>query len=320
MKMRQVGRLAFGAVLAVCLLLVPAWPAFAAVILTTATPSVPSSVTAPLAQGTTSVQIGHDAESNTTNVLVDVILDPAVKLPARVRIPVAPGATILWAGEILGGNASDDPERPFVVHAGKGGQYAELTLTQSHMGQLDTGGLPVTLSGPTVTSKVDFVQSVQSSITALSVRVPANVSQLSISPQPEGEPQSNSAGERLYTLASQALPPGGRVAIVVSYTAAPIQPTPAQASSNQTPIIIVLCLVLAAVVAALALVLRRAARISGGSAEEDSPDVLDDTETAEDTDEGDAGDASDEAEPDVGEEVPEDSDPFSDDDAFGPSE
>jgi hypothetical protein len=251
------------------------------------------------------------------------VLDPTVKLPARIRIPVAPGATIMWAGEILGGNASDDPERPYVMHAGKGGQYAELTLTQSHMGQLDTGGLPVTLSGSSVTSKVDFIQSVQSSITALSVRVPANVTQVSISPQPEGDPQSNSAGERLYTLTSQVLPPGGKVAIVVSYNAAPVQPTPAQVSSNKTPVIIMLCLVLAAVVAALALVLRRAARISAGGAEEDSADVLDDTEIAEESDAGDAGevgDVGDAPEPDADEEVAEDSDPFSDDHAFGPSE
>ena len=78
-----------------------------------------------------------------------------------------------------------------------------------------------------------------------------------------------------------------------------------------------LCLVLAAVVAALALVLRRTARVSADGAEEDSADVLDDTEIAEESDAGDVGDAP---EPDVDEEVAEDSDPFSDDDAFGPSE
>ena len=244
-----------------------------------AAPSSATTLTAPLATGDIGIQVGPAEDANSTVVLVDLVLPASVRLPARVRLPIPPGATVRWAGEILGGSADADPARSFSTAQGTGAQYAEFTLTQSHQAQIDTGGLARTINGNAVSAEIEYVQSVPSSSTSFSVRTPPGATDIQITPPTHGTPDSNPAGEHLYLMATQALALGDKVPVTVSYKTA----GSAGSSANQIMLILVGVVALIAVVIALVVVQRARtassqAADSGEAQEHEDSDVgFDDT-------------------------------------------
>jgi hypothetical protein len=189
-------------------------------------------------------------------MIVDVVLDPKVKLPARVRIPVPKGAVVQWAGEILSGDASNDQQREFTIHDGQGGSYAEFTLTTSRRGQIDAAGIPMTANGNQVSTTVEWVQSVPATSTVFSVRLPAGVSSVAITPAPQGTPQINTAGESLYSLPQQALATGSTTMIKVGYNLTPTGATGAP-STNLTAVYLVLGVLLVGAIAIVVYLMAR---------------------------------------------------------------
>ena len=184
-------------------------------------------------------------------VITSVELPQGTKLPAIVRIPVAPGSTVEWAGEIVGAAASGDIPAEYKLAQGAGGEYAEFTLTKSLRGQIDTVASTLTVSGQRISTTLDWVQSVASPQTSFSVRSPSGVSDVKITPSPVGAPVGNEQGEQLYVLPDQTLAEGQKATVVLSYsTAPPVGSVPANSAST-----IVIVLVAGLVVAVLALIL-----------------------------------------------------------------
>jgi len=228
-------------------------PAFGATApaLTSAAASTPVDASA---GGPIEIQIWPGQQGRTA-VITAVALDAKVKLPATVRIPVTPGTTVEWAGEITGGTAEGDIEQPFTLVQGRGGQFAEFTLTKSHRGQIDALGAPLELTGDMVTVSVEYVQSVDSTLTTFAVRVPANVSKVQVAPQAAGEPVTNVEGEALYALSPKAMKPGEKQTIGVTYsTVPPAEPAP---GSSLNPVLLILVAALAVAVVAMVVLVRR---------------------------------------------------------------
>ena len=190
-----------------------------------------------------------------TVVIASCQLPPGTKLPTLVRIPVVPGAKVEWAGEILGADASSDVAREFRLVDGVGGQYAEFYLTKSLHGQVDSVATTLSVSGTTISTSVDWVQSVTSSETLFSVRLPAGLSAVRITPEPEGKPVENDTGEALYQLPSQVLPAGGAQKVALSYSTEPAALPATVPSANA--IIFSLLGVLGLAIVALVVVVRR---------------------------------------------------------------
>jgi len=243
----------------------------------------PAAITAPLASGPLDAQV-WPAQDGKTVVIVDVTLDPKVKLPARVRIPVPKSAVVEWAGEILSGDASTDKQRPFTLADGQGGSYAEFTLSVSHRGQIETNGIAMMASGTKLLTQVDWIQSVPSTSTLFTVRIPPAVSAVTIDPKPEGQPETNAVGESLYILPMQKLATGAQLAIKISYDTAPAAAAPT-ATVNLTAVYVVLGILLAGAVAVTVYLVSR--QNYGGS-----------DDVGYDADEDDAGDSA--AAPDDG--------------------
>jgi len=189
-----------------------------------------------------------------TIVISSVELPASTKLPVIVRIPVVPGAKVEWAGEIVGTDASSDIARDYKLVDGVGGQYAEFYLTTSHRGQLDTVASTMTVSGTTLSSEVNWVQSIASPSTTFSVRLPATASEVSIKPAPEGEPADNGQGELLYSLPSKTLAAGEKALVTLSYNTVPAPASdPASKSANTIAIVLGVALVVAIVVLVVAM-------------------------------------------------------------------
>jgi len=217
-----------------------------------ATPAVAGAATVS-AGGPLDVQIWP--QNGQTVVIASCQLPPGTKLPALVRIPIVPGANVEWAGEILGADVSSDISREYRLVDGVGGKYAEFYLTKSLHGQVDSVASTLSVSGTTISTSVDWVQSVTSSETLFSVRLPAGLSAVNITPKPEGAPVENDSGELLYELPSQVLAAGEAQTVTLSYSTLPAVAPETGPSVNT--IIFSLLGVLGLAIVALVVVVRR---------------------------------------------------------------
>lgn len=154
--------------------------------------------------------------SQETAVIVKVIVPSTTVLPARVRIPIPMGARVGWAGE-LATQTGPDTELPYVTVNVDGKSFVEFTLNKSKTGQVDFSGLVLSNDGTTLSTHLDWTQSVQAQSTSFAVRLPANIHAVTISPKPSGSPERNDEGESLYSLGTKMLAVGDKQTITVSY-------------------------------------------------------------------------------------------------------
>jgi hypothetical protein len=224
--------------------------------------------------------LGQGVEGDQTAIITVVEVDATTKLPVTVRIPVTPGTTVEWAGEILGGPAESDIQQPFKLVQGQGGQFAEFTLSKSHRGQIDAIGLPLKVKSDSVSVEIEYVQSVSSPLTALSVRIPANTSKAKISPKPDGDPVENADGESLYSIKPRAFKAGEKQKISVAYsTIPPVEKAP---GSELNLVLVGLGVALALAVVVMIVIVRRNAPAASadGSDEDDAFEDEDDSDVA----------------------------------------
>jgi hypothetical protein len=213
---------------------------------------------APLADGDTDVQLWPGAQPGQLIVIVSVTLPETTELPATVRIPVPDGMRVDWAGEILAeGDAANDPQRGFTLGQGEGGQYAELELSESRMGQIELSGLALAVDGSVSSATLRYVQTVPTGVVSFSVRVPAGASSVIIEPAPALEPSRNATGESLYTLPSFELEPGAAQSVSVSYSSGQATAQSTGAGGISSTLIGVLVALLVGAVILLAVVLKR---------------------------------------------------------------
>jgi hypothetical protein len=266
-------RLALAAAVGFTLAMALTAPTFAAPAATSAPKS--SSTSTPVdasAGGAIDLQI-WPGQGGKTAIITVVEVDAKTKLPVTVRIPVTPGSTVEWVGEILGGPAESDIERPYKLVQGQGGQFAEVELTKSRRGQVDAIGFPLKVSSDQVSVSLDYVQSVSSPLTAMSVRLPANISKVKIKPKPVGEPVDNADGESLYTLEPKAYKPGEKETVTISYsTIPPVEPAP---GSDLNLVLIGLGVALVIAVVVTIVLFRRQLRVAP------APEELDDASDSE---------------------------------------
>jgi nitrogen fixation-related uncharacterized protein len=191
--------------------------ALAAMLFAMAVPAVAQAPTPELGIGTMDIQIWPGAQQGETVVIASVTIGDEIDLPATVRIPVVPGTTVDWAGEIAGGSPEDDPVREYTIAEGEGAEYAELVLTEFRQGQIESVGIPLQSAGDSFSLSAQWVQSAPATETILSVRLMPGARDANITPAPVGAPARNQAGETLYTLAPRVLEVGETVDISVAY-------------------------------------------------------------------------------------------------------
>ncbi|PKQ37116.1 MAG: hypothetical protein CVT59_09365 [Actinobacteria bacterium HGW-Actinobacteria-1] len=208
------------------------------------------------------VQFAPVGLSGRMDLIVNVILSPDTKLPATVRVPLPAGATVLWSGEILGGDPADDPSREATLTAIGGAQYAEFTLEKVRVAQVEAELNPAVVNGTKVEGALDWVNVTDAGTYTFSVRIEPGIRDLEISPAAEGSPQTNADGETLYTLAPVRLEKDGKFSIDVSYRRG------AATTSSISPLLYVALGLLAVTLVALVIVLLKqrqvpAAAVSG---------------------------------------------------------
>jgi len=150
-------------------------------------------------------------------MIVSALLDPQTPLPATVDVPVPAGATLLWAGEVLGGDPAADPTRATtVVRTGDMDVYT-LTLEQTYTAQLEIQ-LPVPeVSGDEVSASVTWTNTGDEVLVTASVVAESGATSVDIKPEVAGETQTNAVGETLYPLTGLRVASGESYVIEASW-------------------------------------------------------------------------------------------------------
>ena len=225
-----------------------------------AAPAFALGATAPVANGALDVQAW--AENNTLVVVSALTVPSNVQLPVTVRIPVPADAQVQWAGEVLGGDPNADPSRKYTIKKSPvGGSYAEFTIETTRVAQVDAFLPVLKTSGSDVSAAFEWVQSVSSPTTSISIRTPAGAGNVKIAPAPSGAPATNADGETLYAGSPIKLTPGSNTPVSLSYTiGAAHSPGATPAASNSSALYFALAMLIAVlVVLAIVLVRQRGA-------------------------------------------------------------
>jgi hypothetical protein len=151
-------------------------------------------------------------------LIVNAVVDPATALPQEVSIPVPDGATLLWSGELLGGDPSDDPQRATTTSEVDGVQVHTLTLEQSHTAQLELLLPSPSVSGDRLNADVSWPNVGEEIPVTASVIAEAGASDIVIEPARAGDVQTNDVGQTLHPLERKRLATGESYVIDVSWT------------------------------------------------------------------------------------------------------
>ena len=219
--------------------------------------SVIDTASVPLAVGAIDVQLWLAASPGQAISIVSVQLPESVELPARVRIPIVRGSSVEWAGEISGGAVNEDIQRPFTVVEADGASYAEIVLTTYRAGQIDLSPLAMGFTDARRSAEITYVQSVESTSTNFSVRIPPSSKDVRLSPEPEGTPAQNEQGETLYSLGTRTLKLGEWVKITASYAEQGVGDAGSSSSQSANTVIWVLVAGVVLALGALFAVTRR---------------------------------------------------------------
>ncbi|TLM78814.1 MAG: hypothetical protein FDZ70_03790 [Actinobacteria bacterium] len=215
------------------------------------------------------------ASENPDRVLLvaSVLVPTSTPLPAKVRVPVPEGATVLWSGEILGATGESDIPREGTMTAGTGGRAYEFTLEQSREGQLECLWSNIEpRKGGAVGASLKWVQTVPADLVGFSVRTPAGAGTIRTDPQSNDAPNENADGERIYTLPNQGLAPGESAVVDVSYVPGGASDGIGGGALDTRTLIIGLAVAAVAVAAVLAVMIRREGMAAAAGGPADEPD------------------------------------------------
>lgn len=203
-------------------------------------------------------------------MIVSALVDPQLPLPVTISVPAPHGSTLLWAGEILGGDPAQDPSRTTTVEQIGEMDVYTLTVEQSHTAQLELQLPAPSVSGSTVSASVDWTNPGDAVLVTAAVIVEAGAEDVTTEPGLTGSVQTNDAGQSLYPLGGIQLENGGTYAIAVEWTRGQGGTGGGGTTTESSPILWIVLLALVVAVVALAIVVTRErtkARRGVGSAE-----------------------------------------------------
>ncbi len=186
-------------------------------------------------------------------MIVSALVNPQTPLPVTITVPVPKGATLLWAGEVLGGAPADDPVRTTTVEQVGDMDVYTLTVEQSYTAQLEIQLPAPSASGNTMKSSVVWTNPGEDVLVTSSVILEAGASEVKTTPELSGTVQTNDAGAMLHPLAGVQLASGDSYEIAVEWTRA----GSATATGGSSPVLPILLGLLVVAIVALVVVIAR---------------------------------------------------------------
>ncbi len=170
-----------------------------------------------------SVDVTAKTEDSGSLLLVSGALPEDAKLPAEVSLAVPAGAQLIWAGEILGGPAENDPAvEPTKVTKGDSDIYS-FTLTKARRGQLELAVPAVAaFDGSAYAAALKWTSSEPVPTVRLSVQVPQGAPLVRAAENSKLEPAAD--GSSYYTRTFEGVEAGAPLALEFAYGAPAVAP------------------------------------------------------------------------------------------------
>jgi len=202
------------------------------------------------------LQFAPVATTGSSLAIVTALVDPQESLPASVTVPVPAGSTLLWAGEILGGDPAADPARtPTMERVGEMDLYT-FTLEQSYTAQLEIQLPDPTVDGSRLSASMNWTNPGDEVLVSGAIIVAPGADNVETTPELAGEIQTNDAGESLYPLAGVRLAEGGTYAMSVEWD----REGSAEGTTSNNTLVLLLIALVAALVTLIAVVARERTR------------------------------------------------------------
>jgi hypothetical protein len=155
----------------------------------------------------------------TGGLVVVATADPSAPLPVTVQIPAPVGATLLWSGELLGGDPGLDPVRQAVPKRVGDMNVYEMTLESGHIGQLELTVEPARVADGRAENTLSWTNpGTTDALVSLSVIFEAGATEIELTPAAVGAPLYNDVGVSLHPLGTTRVTAGTTLEIVASWS------------------------------------------------------------------------------------------------------
>lgn len=162
------------------------------------------------------VRVWPEYQDSQVSFLTAVQFAPTTPLPINVKVAIPKGATITWAGEILGGKAEDDIQAMPKMVPKDGYDEVTFTLTRARIGQVETTWPGLKAEGDNRSVNIDWVQRYEAKDTVFELREPSQATELKISPL-ASDSGTGPDGARFYSTAPIKLDVGQKQTFSVTY-------------------------------------------------------------------------------------------------------
>ncbi|MGB4441447.1 MAG: hypothetical protein WBJ62_04410 [Coriobacteriia bacterium] len=208
-------------------------------------------------------QIQYEPAADVSLLVVTAVADPQSPLPITVTVPVPAGATLLWAGEVLGGPTANDPTRETAMETVDDMDVYTMTIEQAYTAQLELQLPAASASGSRQSAAMTWTNPGDEVPVRASIIVPAGATDVEVSPPVGGEIDTNAEGQTLYPLTGGPLAQGDSMVIEASWATGAAAAAEGQADSTILPVL--LGLLVLAVVALVIVVVRERTRARRGA-------------------------------------------------------
>lgn len=149
-------------------------------------------------------------------LLVSGTLPNSTKLPAKVDLAVPAGSQIQWAGEILGGDPSADPQVQYTVKKGDVYDLVQFTAVKSRNEQVEViAPNSLTPKGSANVAAIDWTAPYDIASTSVRVQIPNGAKVQTAS---QGASPENVGATQYYSLKPVPTKAGQRLQLSVEYT------------------------------------------------------------------------------------------------------
>jgi len=157
--------------------------------------------------------------SATGGLVVVATADPSAPLPVTVQIPAPVGATLLWSGELLGGDPGLDPVRQAVPKRVGDMNVYEMTLESGHIGQLELTVEPARAADGRAENALSWTNPGTTDVlVSLSVVFEPGATEIELTPAAVGAPLYNDVGVSLHPLGTTRVTAGTTLEITASWS------------------------------------------------------------------------------------------------------
>jgi len=155
-------------------------------------------------------------------------------LPIEVKMAVPKDMKVLWVGELLGGEASDDIQAMHKTNPKDDYDEVVFTLTKSRIGQLEAQWVGLKFDGNARELNFEWIQRYEAQRVSFNLRVPTQMSDLKMSP-PASTPTESTKGGEFISVAPMILAVGQKQNFEIKYQRSSNVPSVSELPAQQQP-------------------------------------------------------------------------------------